>query len=153
MTRAIKITFVVAAVLGLGVGAYLGYRDADQTSNLLESTQYLLPTGVVSDFARLQFKCAEAEHARQAVMLQIHLLEQMKQMGLADEVFQPDVELGKAYTRLAMIEEGAGQMDAGQSALARARAYYKRVHSGSKELNDDEMKKVITLMDRAADRP
>jgi hypothetical protein len=149
MTSARKFTFIAAAVLGLGFGGYLGYSGADEVSSSLEFTQYLLPTAVVSDFARVQFKHADADHARQAVVLQIHLLEQLR---LADKAFQADMELGKAYTRLALIEEAAGQPEAEQRALGQARASYKRAHSSSKEPTDDEMKRAITLMDSAADR-
>jgi hypothetical protein len=118
----------------------------------LDTTQYLLPTSALSNFVRLQSKYSEADYARQAVMLEISVLEQMKQKGLRDEVFQPDEELGKAYTRLAMIEEGAGQVEASRSALAEARTHYEQSPSRSgKEPTDDEMKKIITLIDKAAD--
>jgi hypothetical protein len=148
MTRAIKITFIVAAVLGLGFGSYTGYSSADDVSNSLKSIQYLGPTSVVSDFARLQFEHADTDHARQAVMVQIHLLEQLE---LADKAFHADGELGFAYLRLAMIEEAAGQAEAEQGALVQARARFKRSHSHSEELTDDELKNAVKRLDRAAD--
>ena len=92
---------------------------------------------------------ADTDHARQAVMLQIQLLERLESV---DKTFAGDLEVAKAYTRLAMVEEAGGRPDEEQRALAQARAHYDRVHSHSKEPTDDEMKKAIKLWDGAADR-
>jgi len=148
MTRAIKITFLTAAILGLGFGVYLGYSEANEVSDSLESIQYIAPTNITSDFARIQFMRAETDHARQAVLLQIHLLEGLEQ---ADKTFHEDGAVEFAYIRLAMIEEAADQPDAEQHALAQARARYRRVHSSSEEMTDDELKKVVKRLDQAAD--
>ena len=51
------------------------------------------PTKVASDFARTQFMHADADHAQQAVTLQIQLLEELE---LADKSFYAD-ELGLAH--------------------------------------------------------
>lgn len=148
MTRAIKITFLATAVLGLGIGSYFGYSEANEESSFLESTQYIAPTEMAAEFARLQFMRADGDHARQAVMLQIHLLEQLEQ---ADKTFREDGRLWLAYTRLAMIEEAAGQPDAEQSALAQARALYDRDHPRGQGLTYDELKNAVLRLDRAAD--
>jgi hypothetical protein len=147
MTRAIKITFLVAAILGLGCGGYFGHRSAVETGDSLTSIQYLAPTEVASNFARTQFMRADSDHARQAVMLQIQLLEQLE---LADKSFHAD-GLALAYTRLAMVEEAAGQTEAEHRALAYARARDKRDHFRSQELTDDELRNVVKRMDRAFD--
>jgi hypothetical protein len=148
MMRAIKITFLTAAILGLGFGVYLGYSEANEVSDSLESIQYIAPAKIVSDFARIQFMRADTDHARQAVLLQIDLLERLEQ---ADKTFHEDGAVEFAYIRLAMIEEAAGQPDAEQHALAQARARYRRVHSSSEEMTDDELKKVVKRLDQAAD--
>jgi hypothetical protein len=148
MTRAIKITFLTAAILGLGFGVYLGYSEANVVSDSLESIQYIAPTEIPSDFARIQFMCADSDHARQAVLLQIHLLEELEQ---EDKTFHEDGAVEFAYVRLAMIEEVAGRPEAEQSALAQARTRYRRVHSSSEEMTDDELKKVVKRLDQAAD--
>jgi hypothetical protein len=149
MTRAIKVTFLVAAALGLSSGAYSGYSNVNEMNHLLESSQYVAPTKTASDFARTQFAHADTDHARRAVMLQIHLLERLE---LADRTFRADTDLAFAYIRLAMIEEASGQPEAEQSALAQARACYKQLHSRSAEMTDDEMKKAVERLDQAADQ-
>lgn len=148
MTRAIKVTFLTAAILGLGLGGYLGHSEADQMSDFLKSTQYMAPTKTASDFARIQFMHADTDHARQAVMFQIHLLEQLE---LADKTFHEDKELASAYVRLAMVEEAAGQPDAEQRALAQARAIHKRVHACCEELTDNDLKNGVKRLDQALD--
>jgi hypothetical protein len=148
MTRAIKITFIAAATLGLGFGGYLGHRSAIQVGDSLESIQYIPPTKIASDFARTQFMRSDTDHARQAVMLQIHLLEQLEQ---GDKTFREGGGLWLAYIRLAMIEETAGRSDAERSALAQARALYSRDHPRGQEQTYDELKNFVLRLDRAAD--
>lgn len=149
MTRAIKVTFLLAAAFGLSLGAYSGYSDAHETNHLLKSVQYLAPTKIASDFAHTQFAHADTNHARRAVLMQIDLLEQLE---LADKDFHDNGELAFAYVRLAMIEEAAGQPDAEQRALAQARARYKQAHSRGEELTDDELKNLVKRLDQAADK-
>lgn len=146
MTRAIKITFIATAILGLGCGGYLGHRSAAETSDSLISIQYIAPTKVASDFALTQFMHADTDHATQAVMLQIQLIEQLE---LADKSFNSD-ELALAYVRLAMIEEAAGRPDAEQRALVQARARW-QMHSRKEELTDEELKNNVKRLDRALD--
>jgi hypothetical protein len=149
MTRAIKITFTTAAILGLGCGGYLGYRSAVEIGDSLESIQYIGPAKVASDFARTQFLRADSDHVRQAVMLQIQLLERLE---LADNSFHAQ-DLTFAYVRLAMIEKAAGRPEAAQRALAQAKARDKRDHFRNVELTDDELKSVVERLDRAFDKP
>jgi hypothetical protein len=149
MTRAMKITFAAAAILGLGIGIYLGHSEALQVSNLLKSDQYLAATRTASEFARLQFMHADTDHARQAVMLQIHLLEQLE---LADKTFHEDSELGLAYIRLAMIEEASGHPENERPALVRARACYEKSFPGRQHGTDAELKDIVKKLDQAADK-
>jgi len=146
MTRAIKVTFLATALLGLGLGGHFGYFEAAEESSLLESTQYIAPAKVASDFARIQFMHADTDHARQAVMLQIQLLEQLE---LADRSFHAN-ELALAYIRLAMVEEAAGRPEAEQRALAQARARW-QTHSRKEELTDEELKNAAKRIDGAVD--
>jgi len=145
MTRTIKITFLTAAVLGLASGVYLGYSEANETSDLIESGQYFAPTATAANFARVQFMRADSDHARQAVLLQIHLLEQLESV---DKTFHA-YELAFAYIRLAMVEEAAGQPEAEQQALALARARYKQTQSRSEDMTDDELKNAVRRIDQA----
>jgi len=55
---------------------------------------------------------ADTDHARQAVMLQIQLIERLES---ADKTFAGDLEVAKAYTRLAMVEEAGGRPDEEQA--------------------------------------
>jgi hypothetical protein len=147
MMRAIKITFIAAAILGFSFGGYLGHRSAIQVGDSLESIQYIAPTKIASDFARTQFMRADTDHARQAVMLQIQLLEQLE---LADKSFHAH-DLAFAYIRLAMVEEAAGRPAAEQRALAQARVRYRQMHSRNDELTDDELRNAVERSDGVID--
>jgi hypothetical protein len=151
VTDGIKITFLVAAVLGLALGGYWGHSEAVDTNASLESIQYFAPTKVASDFARLQFTHSDPDHARQAVMFQIHLLEQLQKVDRAFRAYEVG-ELGWAYTRLAMIEEAAGHPEAETSALANARTILKQARPGKEELTDDKLKDGVKRMDQIAER-
>jgi hypothetical protein len=149
MTREIKLIFLAAAVLGLCLGGFLGHWSAIGTVDSLESVQYIAPTKIVSDFARTQFMHADTDHARQAVMIQIRLLEQLE---MADKAFHADIELGPAYSRLALIEEAAGRYDAEKQALVSARACYKRISPNAEDWTDDKLKDAVKTMDKAIDQ-
>jgi hypothetical protein len=136
-------------MLGLGLGGYWGHSEAVETNDLWESSQYFLPTTAASDFARLQFRHSDADHARQAVLFQIHLLEQLEEV---DKGFRTNLrgELGWAYTRLAMIEESAAHGEARAEALAKAKECLKQSYPGAGEWTEDKMKDVVNRMDQLA---
>jgi len=90
---------------------------------------------------------ADTDHARQAVTLQIHLLEQLE---LADKSFHAN-DLPFAYVRLAMVEQAAGRPEAEQQALAQARARIRQTLPRSGEPTDDELENGVRRLDRALD--
>jgi len=94
-----------------------------------------------------QFEHADNSRARQAVQLQIKVLEQLEK---ADHDTSSESQFGFAYTRLAMIEEAAGQTVAERSAQDQARQCLKRSHHG--ELTDEQMRAGLKRMDAAFDR-
>jgi hypothetical protein len=148
MMRAVKIAFTTAALVGLGCGGYLGLRSAVEIGDSLESIQYIAPAKLVSDFARTQFLRADTDHARQAVMLQIQLLEQLER---ADGSFHAQ-DLTFAYVRLAMIEKAAGRPDAERRALGQAKARDNREHIRNVEMTDDKLESDVERLDRAFDK-
>ena len=116
-----------------------------QTGDSSESIKYVAPTRVAADFARTQFMHADTDHARQAVLLQIQLLEKLE---LVDKSFHAD-DFAFAYTRLALIEEATGRPEAAQRALARATARYSQMYPSNKELTDDELRNEVKRLDSA----
>ena len=147
MSRATKIIFAAFAVLGFACGVVLGYGRGKQASNAGESV-YLMSGRHLKEFVVQQFQHADADHARQAVMLEIKVLE-LAERAAPGPMYEGD--LAYAYVRLAMVEEIAGQLEAERAALDQARVYFKRLHP-QREPTDDAMKYALTRMDEAWDR-
>jgi hypothetical protein len=152
MTRAIKITFSLAAVIGFGVGAVFGCYRAAESSGYMQSEEVMSIPSVASNFASQQFQHADSAHARQAVLLEIKLLDQL-QRAARDSSSESQLELAytSAYTRLAMIEESAGQTEAERRAMDEAKVQFNR-NRPNREVTDEQMKNALKEWDAASDR-
>ena len=148
MTRAMKITFTVAAIVGFVLGTVCGCYKGAEASGFMQSAAVISIPSVFSDFALQQFEHADSAHARQAVLLEIKILEQLERAA-------PDSSseglLGFAYTRLAMIEETAGQKEAERRALDEAKVRFNR-NRPQEKLTDEQMKSALKRWDAAFDR-
>lgn len=120
MTRAMKVTFVLSAILGIAAGGTLGYRQGAELGEMTRSAEPISAGSAVSDFAARQFRYADVEHARQAAQLQISVLEQLR-VPTVDTITRG--QLGLAYIRLAMVEKAAGNQEAERLALKQARMW------------------------------
>jgi hypothetical protein len=152
MTRAIKITFIVAAVIGFGGGIVCGCYRAAEASSYMQSAEVVSIPSVASDFASQQFQHADSAHARQAVLLELKLLDQLHR---AAHDSSSESQLGLAYTfayiRLAMIEEAAGQTEAERRAMDEAKVRFNRKRP-NEEVTDEQMKNALKRFDAASDR-
>jgi hypothetical protein len=143
----VKITLITCAILGLLAGVGWGSYMALQLSPEMEAAAAMSASSVTSGFSTQQFRHADGDHARNAVLLEISLLESLER---ATRDLSYRAKLGYAFTRLAMIEESANHPEAARSALEQAKSWFK---SGSgKEPTDDQMKGALTKMDSALDR-
>ena len=148
MKQAMKITFAVAAIIGFVLGAVLGCYRASEASGFMQSAEVISIPSVASDFALQQFEHADSAHARQAVLLEIKILKQLERAAYDRS---SGGRLGFEYTRLAMIEEAAGQKEAGRRALDEARGRLTLVYP-REELTDERMKNMLKLLDGASNR-
>ena len=148
MTRAMKVGMAIAALVGLAIGGGEGIYQTRWLGGATEFVEVHSISSAFSDFAVQQFKYADTAHAREAVLLQISVLQRLEPI---DHDFHIGAELGWAYTRLGMIEELAGQKEAARAALDQARAHFKLLQP-HEELTDDQMKNTVKLMDDAWDR-
>lgn len=149
MTRAAKVAILVAATLGSVIGAGCGIFEANALESSQEFGEIITASSVPSDFAARQFKYADTTHARQAVLLELGILQQL------DRVAHDTVQAGKlamAYARLAMIEETAGNQDAERAALVQAKVWNNKRTRGHAEITDEQLKNAVRTMDRVMDR-
>lgn len=147
MTKAMKIAFVATAALGLAVGAGFGYSEATDLSESRQSVEPIIARSVVSDYAARQFRNADSDHAREAVQLEISV---RRRLRAATQDPSEDGHVGFAYVRLALIEDAAGNQEAGRQAMAEARTWFKPRPGQS--LSDDQLKDVLKKLDKSWDR-
>lgn len=143
MTRIMKVSFVLSAVLGIAAGGAFGYSEGAELGESMRSIEPLAAGSAVSEFAAFQFHHADLEHARQAALLEISVREQLRTVAHNSAV---DGGLGLAYVRLAMIDEQAGNKEAESRALEEARGWFGPPRPGQ-ELSDERLKELFAKMD------
>lgn len=148
MTTSLKIAFITAAAAGLLVGGVFGYREAKVASGAVQSAVTMSGHSPLHDFAREEFENADSAHARQAAQLEIKVLSEIE-WDSRDRIAEQF--LGLAYTRLALIEQIAGNLEARDAALQRAREWVAKARPGQ-NLTDEQLRNTLKMMDGAADR-
>lgn len=150
-----KITFAVASIIGFAVGVVCGCYKGRDASLSMQSAEAMSIPSITSDFALEQFEHADHAHARQAVLLEIKLLEQLERVvhetGASGGLFASEgLQLALAYTRLALIEETVGQTEAARRDLDQAKAWFNRNHP-DKDVSDEQLKDTLKRSDAASD--
>lgn len=143
MTRVMKVSFVLSAILGMAASAGFGYSQGAQLGESMRSLEPVGAAFAVSDFASRQFYHADVEHARQAARLEISVRRQLRAVEHDSAV---DGGLGLAYVRLAMVEEAADNKEAERQALEQARAWIPPSGSGPKP-SDEQLKDFLKRID------
>jgi len=148
MTRAMVLCIMASALIGLGVGAVSGRNDGILFSRSFDDLSTLFLSDITENFAVRQSRHADSAHAREAVLLQIKVLQLLER---SHQELANEERLGAAYVRLSMIEGSAGNEVAGRAALQQARSYFKRLHPNREE-TDDQLKDDVRRMDDFRDR-
>jgi hypothetical protein len=78
MTRAMKVGIAIAALVGLAVGGGEGIYQTRWLGGATELVEVISISSAFSDFAVQQFKHADTAHAREAVLLQISVLQRLE---------------------------------------------------------------------------
>lgn len=142
MTRAAKIVYFTALALGLLAGGLDGFFT---TMDLLraseQGTRMSAPT-VLDDFSYVQYRYADAAHARDATQRAVDFLKEME--GLQPTRRQ-EGELAILYTRLALLAEREGNAEQSHALLTEARRW--NATSGGRDHSDAEMKSGLKTLD------
>jgi hypothetical protein len=142
MTRAAKITYFAALVIGLSIGAFFGFQT---TAPLLEAyydARQLTAPMAFSRFSYLQYSYADAAHAQAALVTLARFLEELEK--LRPEKTR-ERELVFTYTRLALLEDAAEKLDQSHALMAKAR--YWNSLSGGRDFSESEMKAALKTLD------
>jgi hypothetical protein len=143
MTRRTKITFFVAATLGLAAGGTLGALMAMRLAHILHPIEAMQAVSALDRFSAFQASYSDAAHARKAVLLEIAMLSELQQA-------YPDWDrrrwIAVAYLRLAILEKKSGNKDGELQALSNARSWHDRSYP-AKSATDDELEDGVKKMD------
>jgi hypothetical protein len=146
MTPAAKLTYALALVIGLAGGTLFGFwKDSDLLKSYYSARQETAPM-VLEDFSFVQYRHADAEHARAALLAYAGLLEQLESVHQGK---LQELQLTNAYIRLATLEDSTNNLQASRDYMAKARYFY--TASGGQNRSDSEMKAALADWDTRAE--
>jgi hypothetical protein len=147
MTRAAKILYLLAALIGLFSGALVGFWNTRAILKIqYDVSRSTVPT-LLNDFSFMQYRHADIEHAESALLSVAGLLERLEKLGPAKI---QKLVLANTFTRLALLEESTNDAQRSKEFMARARYWY--TASGDADHSDSEMKAALKLLDEHLDR-
>jgi hypothetical protein len=143
MTPAAKVTYLATLFIGLSVGIFFGYKTTMEDLKISGDARSLMAPLVLSDFSQIQYKHADLEHASAALLSYASLLEEME--NLKPEKGRK-ADLAKTYTRLALLQDAAGNEQQSHAYMVKADTWYEA--SGGQPLPESEMKARLQAFDR-----
>jgi hypothetical protein len=142
MTRAAKIVYLGALIIGLLAGGIAGFSEEFSTlKNFEESTETMMPQAV-TDFWYLQYKYADPVDARAALSNSASLLEDICS---ANPKAGPRGEVGEIYVHLAILEDAAGDSEQSHAYMLQARSWWPNPKEDAH--SDEELKAAVKKMD------
>jgi hypothetical protein len=145
MTLAAKITYFTALFIGLSVGAFFGFKTTAPMVEAYYDNLHLTAPMAFSRFSYLQYSYADTSHAKAALYAFAGFLEELEK--LQPEQTQ-ERELAFTYTRLAVLEEAAEEMDQSHAVMAKDRYWHSS--SGLRDYSESEMKAALKILDERA---
>lgn len=147
MTPAARLVYGLALVIGLSFGALFGFWwDAGRLKSYYSAIRVTAPTEL-DGFSFMQYRHADAEHARSALLTFAGFLEKL-------EALSPDkgqsLRLATTYTRLAVLEDEANNPQASRDYMAKAQYWY--TAGGGQNRSDSEMKAAVKAWDERLDQ-
>ena len=142
MTKAAKITYFAALLVGLSIGTFFGFQTAAPKFEVFYTARQLTAPMVLSHFSYLQYSYADSTHALAALGTSAGLLEGMEKSN--PEKTQ-ERELSLTYTRLALLEDAADNSEQSHALMTKARYWY--TASGGRDYSESGMKTMLKSLD------
>lgn len=142
MTPAAKIIYLAALLIGFSLGLLLGYRNTSTSLEFYGESRLDTAPLTLGDFSREQYEQADSEHGRAALLTYASVLESIEKASYGKRL---KFELSLAYTRLAVLEDNAG--NSAQSHAYMTKARYWNLANGGRDHSDSEMKAVLPRFD------
>jgi hypothetical protein len=135
MTAAAKFTYITALIAGLCLGLPWGFRTANFALDIGNDVQRIGAVEEFRDFSYRQYKHADSEHAKEALLMYVKFLEEMRR-------FRPESmqqrELGITYTRLALLEDAGNNPERSRAYMEKVNYWYRT--GGGRDYSESEMK-------------
>lgn len=121
MKRAIRyvLLILVGLILGLPLGIRLGHRSFDRENEIFSD---VLALGEYETLAGIQYKESDFSHAKLALVDLLKFMDEMEKNNRLELHRNADVDRGIAYTRLAFLEERAGDASESSAYIQKAQA-------------------------------
>ena len=143
MTPAAKAVYLGALLIGLALGAFVGFGvEGSLLGSVYEGRRSLAPAALV-DFSNIQYRHADLKHAESALQMTAAFLENLEK--LKSEKAQK-LDLAMAYTRLALLQDAASNPQRSHAYMVKARSWYKA--SGGQDYPESEMKARLREFDQ-----
>jgi hypothetical protein len=141
MTRAAKITYSLALLIGLMSGAVLGFWFTSSTIELFDFFTPMFAPVVLGDYSYSQYRHADAEHARAALQSYADFLDEMEKIK-PDRAQRGDLSF--AYGRLALLEERENNPEQSRIFMTKARSY---ASNAGREISEADLRKALQIID------
>jgi len=147
MTPAARIVYGLALVIGISVGVFFGFWEEANLLKSYYSTMRVIAPREFDNFSFMQYRHADAEHAKAALLEFAGFLEKLERLS-------PDagekLNLAGTYTRLALLEDAANNAQASHDYMAKAQYWY--AAGGGQNHSDSEMKASFIDGDKRLER-
>jgi hypothetical protein len=142
VTPAARVTYSVALIVGLSIGVTVGFWNTGLKLKLYYDARRATAPVTLDRFAVAQYRHADADHAKAALLTSASLLETL-------QTISPDrgehLMLANTYIRLALLEDSANNSQTSGNYMAKARYLYKA--SRGHDYSDAELKSALIAAD------
>lgn len=149
MNRPFKIVVAASAILGLVLGCVVGAQSGADNAKSWENVQIMVAEHMPQEFAAIQSRHADADHARSAILFEVRILQDANRLDPHQSAM---TALWIPYTRLAMAEESAGNTDAAHADFNEARKWMRdwprRPHPET-EMSDAELRDALQTSEQS----
>lgn len=147
MTRAAKITYIIALLLGMLIGGYFGFQHVTVELGFYHRSLQDEAPMALDHFSFLQCRYADTQHAKAGLQTAASLLEELERLNPQNVQEQ---DLAFTYTRLALIEDAADDPQGSHDLMTKARNWY--AAGGGRNYSEAEMKEMLKIRDKVLDQ-
>jgi hypothetical protein len=142
MTRAAKIVYVSALIVGLLAGAFAEFHeDLRMLKDSQESRDSMIPLAV-TDFWFLQYKYSDPKDAKASLLSSASLLEEMYKANPKTESMG---ELGDIYMHLAILADAENDPEQSHAYMIEARSWWPNPREAA--ISDGDLKAAVKKTD------